>query len=85
MKGFDMSSTAWAIVIVAIVAGVGAIVLDKFQGQTTNGSTAYEVIGQGLSALNTYAQFLGIVAVSAAAAVILYLIYGAFSGGGESL
>ena len=70
-----LASSAIALVVLAVVLGVGATVLSNVQTTQTSGTIAYNVTGQGLTAMNTYGTWLTTIAVISAAAVVLALLF----------
>jgi len=76
----DMSAYALAFAVVAIVLGVGATILTQVQGTQTSGTTAYNATGYGLTGASTMSQWLPIIAVIIAAAIVIGIIVTAFRG-----
>jgi len=76
----DMSAYALAFAVVAIVLGVGATILTQVQSTQTSGTTAYNATGYGLTGTSTMSQWLPIIAVIIAAAIVIGIIVTAFRG-----
>ena len=64
--------------VAVIVTSVMAVVLTNIQSTQTTGSLAYNITGQGLTGLNTFAGFFNPIAVILAAVIIIGLIMSAF-------
>ena len=77
----EMAPLAIAFVIIAIVLGIGATVVEDVQStQKVNGS-AYNASGNGLQALDTLASWLPTIGVIVAAAVVIGIIVAYFRFG----
>jgi hypothetical protein len=76
----DMSAYVLALVVVAVILGVGATILTQVQTTQTSGTTAYNATGYGLTGTGTLSQWLPIIAVIVAAAVVIGVIVSAFRG-----
>ena len=77
----DMHPLVLMLVLVGIILGVGALILDKFQAQIpSNVSIAYNATGEALNAIGDFSTWLSIIVIVAAAAIILGLVMMAFSG-----
>jgi len=82
-KGLNLSSmwvAALGLVIIAIVAMVGAKILGQAQANETSGSYAYNITDQGLTGINQLATWLPIVALVVAGVVIIGLLIRGFGG-----
>lgn len=84
----ELSAAGLGIGVFVIILTVVAIIVAQLQTQTTQmglpaNNTAYNITVQGLSALFTLAQFLGIIAVTIVAGYIIFVVVRAFrfSGG----
>ncbi|KKM60429.1 hypothetical protein LCGC14_1541830, partial [marine sediment metagenome] len=53
----DLGTIAIALVVAAIILGMGATILEKIQGTQTTGGIAANASGFGLDGLNTMAEF----------------------------
>ena len=86
MKGqlSAMPDAVIALVLIAIVAAVGLLVLSNFQtnSSVTANSAAYNAIGQGISGVSTVTSFLSLIALVVVAAIIIGLVVYAFARGG---
>ena len=70
----DIGTIAIALVVAAIILGLGATILEQIQGtQTTNG-TAFNSSGFGLQGLSTMAEFIPTIAIVAVAAIVIGII-----------
>ena len=88
MNGVDsLGPMALAIVSLAIIIGVGAVVLAEIQGVDVVDSegTAYDTIGAGLDALSTFGDFFTVIVVVGVAAVIFLLLGALRRAGGRSM
>jgi hypothetical protein len=70
----DLAPIAIAFVVIAIVLGVGADVLDTIQDSQTENSTAYNASGNGLSGLEELSGWLPTLATVVAASVVIGVI-----------
>lgn len=69
---FDtLSAAALGLLVFIIVAAVGGMVLDKFAGQTTSNSIAYNITQTGLSATSDLVGWAPIIVVVVAGILIL--------------
>jgi hypothetical protein len=83
MKGLnlqEMSGIALAFAVIAIVLGVGATILAQVQTTQDSLTIAYNATGYGLTGVSTISQWLPIIAVIVAAAVVIGIIVSAFRG-----
>ena len=69
-------------VLVAILLGVGLIVLDEFTDQTDVGSEAETAVNLTIAALGDFADWFDIIVVVIAAAIVLGIVIRAFRGTG---
>jgi len=70
----DLGTIAIAIVIAAIILGLGGTILERIQGTQTINSTAYNATGYGSSGLTTMAEFIPTIAIVAVAAIVIGII-----------
>jgi len=76
-KGFaiqDVPTLAILLVVIAVVLGVGMTVLAQVKTTQTSGSLAYNVTGEGETAVKTLADWQDTWAVIIAAAVVIGII-----------
>ena len=70
----DLGTIAIALVVAAVIIGMGATILEKLQGtQTVNGS-AFNTSGYGLTGMSTMAEFIPTIAIVAVAAIVIGII-----------
>lgn len=74
MRLEDLSGIAIIFVVVAIVLGIGATVLDNVQDTQTADSYAYNATTEGLEALDEFAGWQTTLAVIVVAAVVIGVI-----------
>ncbi|MEE9238433.1 MAG: hypothetical protein V3U58_02615 [Thermodesulfobacteriota bacterium] len=77
----DLGTIAIALVVAAIILGLGATILEKIQGTQTTNKTAFNASGFGLDGLNTMAEFLPTIAIVAVAAIVIGIILVFFGRG----
>ena len=70
----DLGTIAIALVIAAVILGMGATILEKIQGTQTTDLHAFNASGFGLSGLNTMAEFIPTIAIVAVAAIVIGII-----------
>lgn len=81
-KGFQaLSSIIMTIVLVALVLGVGFMVLSEYQEQLDEGSTAYNATGEIVTALATMPGWITILIIVAIAGIVIAYLMGWFGGG----
>lgn len=76
-KGYtiqDLVPLAIGFVVVAIVIGLGATILNNIQGTQVSNSAAFNATGYGLTSLNTMSSYLPTLAIVTIAAVIVGII-----------
>lgn len=81
-----MIGGAIAFVILGVVLGLGAIILTQFQNSSSvggSGTTAYTVIGNGLTALSTFSSWQNLLAIVIVAVIILTLVIRSIGGAGD--
>ncbi len=71
------------LVVIAVVIGVGATVLDKVQETQTSGTAAFNATTDGLSGLTTFSSFQPTMAVIVVAVIIIGLLLGGFALAGR--
>ena len=78
-KGYigDLSGYAIAFVVAAVMITIGATIVDELGGQV-EGSAAESVTEQAQEGFETFGDFLPIIAIVAAAAVIMALLVNRF-------
>lgn len=70
----DLGTIAIALVVAAVILGMGSTILEKLQtSQTINGS-AYNTSGFGLTGMVTIAEFIPTIAIVAVAAIVIGII-----------
>lgn len=80
----SLGPLALAIVSLAIIVGVGAIVLTEMQN-TVNNSDATAILDLGVDALNTFGDFFTVIVVIGIAAVLFLLLGAVKRAGGNSM
>jgi len=70
----DIGTIAIALVVAAVILGLGATILEKLQDTQTVNNTAFNATGFGLTGMNTMAEFLPTVAIVAVAAIVIGII-----------
>ena len=74
MRLQDLAGIAIIFVVVAIIVGIGADVLDNIQEGKTTSSVEYNASHYGLQGLEELASWLPTIAIIVAAAVIIGII-----------
>lgn len=80
-KGFtlqQLAPIAISFVVIAIVLGIGATVVEDVQDTQTENATAYNASGSGLEAIDTLSNWLPTIGVIVAAAVVIGIIVAYF-------
>ena len=77
----DLGTIAIALVVAAVILGMGATILEKIQGTQTTDGVAYNSSGFGLIGMNTMAEFIPTIAIVAVAAIIIGIILVFFGRG----
>lgn len=80
----QLSYFAILLVIATVIISIGAYTLSSIQTTQTANSIAYNVTGQGLTAMNNFGVWLPIIAVVIAAVVVIGLLVvylGGLAGG----
>jgi len=74
----DLGTIAIALVVAAVILGLGGTILEKIQstsvGNGTTGTIAYNASRFGLLGLNTMAEFIPTIAIVAVAAIVIGII-----------
>jgi len=84
----SLGPMALAIVSLAIIIGIGSVVLSELQNISvvgSSGDTAYDTITAGLDDLATFSDFFVVVVVVGVAAVIFLLLGALRRSGGQSM
>lgn len=82
MSGVEsLGPLALAVVSLAIIVGIGSIVLAEMEGAVNN-SDAESVLNTGITSLSTFADFFTVIVVIGVAAV-LFLLLRAVRGAGR--
>ncbi len=69
----DLGTIAIALVVAAVILGMGATILEKIK-DTQTGSNATAVSNDGLTALSTMSEFIPTIAIVAVAAIVIGII-----------
>ena len=77
----DLGTIAIALVVAAIILGMGGTILDEIQDTQTSGTAAYNASDYGLQGMNTLSQFIPTIAIVAVAAVVIGIILVFFGRG----
>ena len=77
----DLGTIAIALVVAAVIIGMGATILEKIQGTQATDKTAYNASGFGLTGMNTMAEFIPTIAIVAVAAIVIGIILVFFGRG----
>ena len=70
----DLGNVGIALVVAAIILGLGATVLASIQATQTTNSVAFNATGYGLTGVSTLASYVPTIAIVAAAAVVIGII-----------
>ena len=70
----DLGSIAIALVVAAIILGLGGTILDEVQDTQTVNSTSYNTSTEGLAGIETMAQFIPTIAIVAVAAIVIGIV-----------
>lgn len=80
-RGFAaLSGIIMTIVLVAIVLGVGFMVLSQFQEQMTSGSAEYNATSEIVESLSTVPGWITILIIVAVAGIVIGYLTGWFGG-----
>lgn len=70
----ELGAAAIALVIAAFLISIGATVIDELQDTQTTNTIAYNVSTQGLEAMESFGNWLPIIAIVVAAVVVIGLL-----------
>ena len=70
----DLGTIAIALVVAAIILGMGATILEKIRDTQTTDKVAYNSSSYGLTGLSTLAEFIPTIAIVAVAAIVIGII-----------
>ena len=70
----DLGTIAIALVVAAVILGLGATILENIQDTQTINATAYNASGYGLTGMSTMAEFIPTIAIVAVAAIVIGII-----------
>ena len=70
----DLGTIAIALVVAAIILGMGATILEKIRETQTTDKVAYNSSSYGLTGLSTMAEFIPTIAIVAVAAIVIGII-----------
>ncbi len=76
----DLGTIAIALVVAAVILGMGATILEKIKG-TQSDESAQNASQFGLDGLNTMAEFIPTIAIVAVAAIVIGIILVFFGRG----
>ena len=77
----DMGGIAIALVVAAVILGLGGTILDTLRADQPVNGTAYNATGDGLTGLGTMSSFLPTIAIVAVAAIVIGIILVFFGRG----
>ena len=77
----DLGTIAIALVVAAIILGLGGTILDEVQDTQTESTASYNASMYGLEGMNTLAEFIPTIAIVAVAAVVIGVILVFFGRG----
>ena len=81
----DMYPAVLTIVLVGIVLGIGLYVLATFSDQISTSSTAQEAVNTTITGLATFADWIAIIVVVIAAAIVLGVVLSSFGQRGSGI
>ena len=70
----DLGSMATVLVVVGVTIGIATLILFNVAGEVPNASVANETIAAGIDAMETFGDWLVIIAIVIVAVVVLSLI-----------
>ena len=70
----DLGTIAIALVVAAVILGLGGTILEKIQDTQTTNKTAFNATGFGLDGINAMAEFIPTIAIVAVAAIVIGII-----------
>jgi choline-glycine betaine transporter len=79
----DLSGIAITLVILAIILGIGATILDSIQDTQTADGYAYNSTQEGLKGLKTLSDYQTVIALVAVAAVVVGIVLAFFGRGAK--
>lgn len=77
----DLGTIAIALVVAAVILGMGATILEKIQDTQATDKHAYNASGYGLSGMTTLSEFIPTIAIVAVAAIVIGIILVFFGRG----
>ena len=80
----DAPAMVWTLVLIGIFLGVGLYVLQSFRDQLTIGTEAYDGVNKTIVGIGVFPDWIKIIVVVIAAAIIIGLVVKGF-GGGEGM
>ena len=81
----DMYPAVLTIVLVGIVLGVGLYVLSTFSAQVVSDTTAQTAVNTTIAGLATFADWIAIIVVVIAAAIVLGVVLSSFGSRGTGI
>jgi len=81
----DMYPAVLTIVLVGIVLGIGLYVLATFSDQISTSETAQEAVNTTITGLATFADWIAIIVVVIAAAIVLGVVLSSFGQRGSGI
>ena len=70
----SLDGLVMTVLIVAILVAAAALILENFQDEMTENSTAYNATGDGLDAVGDISGWLSIIVIIVIAVFIIYLV-----------
>ena len=70
----DLGTIAIALVVAAVILGMGSTILEKIQGTQVTGGAAFNSSGFGLQGMIALAEFIPTIAIVAVAAIVIGII-----------
>ena len=70
----DLGTIAIALVVAAVILGMGATILQKIKDTQSAGTAAANASSFGLTGMNTLAEFIPTIAIVAVAAIVIGII-----------
>ena len=70
----DLGTIAIALVVAAVILGMGSTILEKIQNTQTTDGVAYNASGFGLQGMIAIAEFIPTIAIVAVAAIVIGII-----------
>lgn len=75
----------WTLVLIGLFIGVGLYVLQEFRDQLTAGTEAYDGVNETIVGIGEFPDWLTIIVVVIAAAIIIGLVIRGFGGRGGGM